>query len=139
MSETAVTKHAGGRPTLYSDQMHQSAIDYVRGGYETEEHPFPSVVGLAVTLNVAKSTLYKWVDDKRTGENGEFSDTLDQCLDFQELKVMNGSIKNEFNPTISKLVLANFGYHDKQDSTLSAPGGGPVESIFEFIPVDAKS
>ena len=116
-----------GRPTSYNDDMHQSAIDYVQGGYEGEEHPFPSIVGMAVTLNVAKSTLYKWVDDKRKGEHGEFSDTLDQCQDYQELKVMNGSIRNEYNPTISKLVLANFGYHDKQDSTLSGKDGGAVQ------------
>ena len=39
---------------------------------------------------------------------------------------MNGSVQNELNPQISKLILANFGYHDKQDNTLSAPDGGPV-------------
>jgi hypothetical protein len=104
-----------GRPTLYSDIMHQSAIDYIEGGYEKEKHPFPSAVGMAVTLNVAKSTLYQWADDNRNGKHGQFSDTLDQCNDYQELNVMNGSITNVLNPTISKLVLANFGYHDKQD------------------------
>ncbi len=116
-----------GRPTSYNDEMHKSAIDYVQGGYEGESHPFPSIVGMAVTLNVAKSTLYKWVDDNRKGEHGEFSDTLDQCQDYQELKVMNGSITNDLNPTISKLVLANFGYHDKQDNTLSGKDGAPVQ------------
>ena len=124
-----------GRPTLYTKELNQAAKDYVLGGYEEEGHPFPSVVGVAVTLNIAKSTLYTWGDDNR----GDISDTLDQCQDHQELKVMNGSITNVLNPTISKLVLANFGYHDKADATLSAPGGGPVESVFEFIPVDAKS
>lgn len=133
MSETKVNK--GGRPTLYTDEMNQAAKDYVNGGYEKADHPFPSIVGMAVVLNVAKSTLYSWSDSNR----GDVSDTLDQCQDYQELKVMNGSITNKLNPTISKLVLANFGYHDKTDGTLSAPGGGPVESVFEFIPVDAKS
>ena len=137
MSETVVNK--GGRPTLYNDDIHQSAIDYITGGYIECEDVFPSVVGMAVHLNVAKSTLYKWEEDKREGELGKFSDTLDQCQDHQERITLNKSISGDFNPTISKLVLANFGYHDKADATLSAPGGGPVESIFEFIPVDAKS
>ena len=129
-----------GRPTLYTDEMHQSAIDYVEGGYEKENHPFPSVVGMAVTLKVAKSTLYKWESDNRSGEMGSFSDTLDQCQDYQELKVMNGSIKNEFNSTISKLVLANFGYHDKQDNTLANPHGGPVQvQEVQRIVVDPKN
>jgi len=112
-----------GRPTLYTDELNQAAKDYVQGGYEDEEHPFPSVVGMAVTLNIAKSTLYTWGEDDR----GDISDTLDQCQDFQELKVMNGSITNLLNPTISKLVLANFGYHDKADNTLAGPGGAPVQ------------
>jgi len=116
-----------GRPTSYNDEMHQSAVDYVNGGYEAEEHPFPSIVGMAVILNVAKSTLYKWSEDERGGKLGSFSDTLDQCQDYQELKVMHGSITNQLNPTISKLVLANFGYHDKADNTLAGPGGGAVK------------
>lgn len=129
---------AGGRPTLYTNEKHQEAIDYITG-YGDHGDAFPSIVGMAVAIGVAKSTLYKWEEDKRGGDLGMFSDTLDQCQDHQERITLNKSIKNEFNPTISKLVLANFGYHDKSDNTLSAPGGGPVESVFEFIPVDAKS
>ena len=112
-----------GRPTLYTDELNQAAKDYVDGGYEEAEHPFPSVVGMAVVLNIAKSTLYTWADDER----GDISDTLDNCQDNQELKVMIGSITNELNPTISKLVLANFGYHDKADNTVAGPGGTPVQ------------
>lgn len=128
-----------GRPTLYNDQIHKKAIDYINGGYEACEDVFPSIVGMAVHLNVAKSTLYKWEEDERGGEFGKFSDTLDQCQDYQERITLNKSIKGDFNPTISKLVLANFGYHDKTDSTLSAPGGGKVKAVFEFIPVDSNS
>lgn len=124
-----------GRPTLYNDEKHQEAIKYIEGGYEELGDAFPSIVGMAIAIGVAKSTLYQWEIDKRAGEHGEFSDTLDQCQDHQERITLNKSIKNEFNSTISKLVLANFGYHDKTDNTLSAPGGGPVESVFEFIPV----
>ena len=118
---------AGGRPTLYTDDIHQEAVDYITGGYVDHEDVFPSIVGMAIALKVAKSTLYQWVEDNREGELGKFSDTLDQCQDHQERITLNKSIKNEFNPTISKLVLANFGYHDKQDSTLSGKDGGAVQ------------
>ena len=95
---------------------------------------------MAIYLSVAKSTLYQWEIDEREGKLGKFSDTLDQCQDHQERITLNKSITGDFNPTISKLVLANFGYHDRADNTLSAPGGGPVGAqIFEFIPVDDKS
>jgi len=116
-----------GRPTLYNDEMHQKAIDYIVKDYIKCEDVFPSVVGMAVHLNVAKSTLYTWCDDKREGELGSFSDTLDQCQDYQERITLNKSITGDFNPTISKLVLANFGYHDKADNTLAGPGGGAVQ------------
>lgn len=128
-----------GRPTLYNDEIHQKAIDYIEGGYAEHEDAFPSIVGMAIAIGVAKSTLYQWETDKREGELGLFSDTLDLCQDHQERITLNKSIKNEFNPTISKLVLANFGYHDKSDNTLAAPGGGPVKSVFEFVPVDSES
>jgi len=128
-----------GRSTLYTKELDAKAKEYVEGGYEEENHPFPSVVGMAVVLKIAKSTIYQWAEDGR----GDIADTLGQCNDCQELKVMHGSIKNELNATIAKLVLANFGYHDKADNTLSGPNGKPVQtdSIFEFIPVgsDANS
>ncbi len=112
-----------GRPSLYTDELNQAAKDYLVDYKEVHEHPFPSVVGMAIVLNVAKSTLYTWAKDER----GEISDTLALCGDYQELLVMNGSIENKFNSTISKLVLANFGYHDKQDNTHSGPGGKPMQ------------
>ena len=115
-----------GRPTTYTKAADQAAKDYL-AQYSEHGHPFPSIVGMAIVISVAKSTLYKWVDDNRTGELGDFSDTLDQCQDHQERITLNKSITNEFNPTISKLVLANFGYHDKQDSTLSGKDGGAVQ------------
>lgn len=116
-----------GRPTLYTDGKHKEAIDYINDGYLDKEDAFPSIVGMAVAIGVAKSTLYQWETDKRNGTHGLFSDTLDQCQDHQERITLNKSIKNEFNSTISKLVLANFGYHDKADNTLAGPGGNPVQ------------
>lgn len=118
-----------GRPTLYTNELDQAAKDYVNGGYEENDHPFPSIVGMAVVLNIAKSTLYQWAEDER----GDISDTLDKCQDFQEVKVLHGSITNQLNPTISKLVLANFGYHDKQDTTLGGNTENPLTLLVSEI------
>lgn len=111
-----------GRPTKYTAALDAAAKQYVID-YEKHGHPFPSVVGMAIVIGVIKSTLYRWAAAKR----GDFCDTLANCVDFQEMIVLNGSIKNEFNSTISKLVLANFGYHDKQDSTHAGADGGPIQ------------
>lgn len=122
-----------GRPTKYTTELNQKAKDYLLN-YETEhEHPLPSAVGMAVAIGIAKSTLYKWASE----DKGDFSDTLAQCNSQQELALIHKGLTNTFNPTIVKLALANHGYSDKVDNTLSAPGGGPVEtsSVFEFVPV----
>lgn len=113
-----------GRPTTYTKELNQKAKDYLTDYLDVYEHPLPSIVGMAVVLNVPKSTLYQWAEDKR----GDISDTLAQCNDFQELALVHKGLTNTFNPTIVKLALANHGYSDKVDNTLSAPGGGPVQT-----------
>ena len=125
-----------GRPTSYTDELNQAAKDYLRDYQEVHEHPLPSIVGMAVVIGIAKGTLYEWAK----AERGEISDTLAQCNDYQELTLIHKGLTNEFNPTIVKLALANHGYSDKLDSTLSAPGGGPVQtdSVFEFVPVSTN-
>lgn len=109
-----------GRPTKYTEEINQAAKDYI-SNYKEHNHAFPSIVGMAFVLNIAKSTLYLWANEER----GSFSDTLEHCCDSQEFLVLNGAIRNNFNSTISKLVLANFGYHDKADNTLSG-GDKPI-------------
>ena len=116
------TKQSNGRPSLYTDDKHFEAIQYIESGYIDLEHAFPSVAGMSIAITIAKSTLYKWVEDKREGEHGKFSDTLENCKTHQELITLNKSLKGEFNPTISKLVLANHGYSEKQDLAISGEG-----------------
>ena len=126
-----------GRPSKLNPAMKQAALDYLEDYNDKHEHIIPSVVGMAVVLGVAKSTLYKWAEDESTG----FSDTLAKCNDQQELKLINGGLANTFNATIVKLALANHGYSDKQQTELTGANGGPIEldSVFEFIPVSNKN
>jgi len=107
-----------GRKTLYTDELNEKAKEYVEN-YEEYNHPLPSVVGMAVVLKVAKSTLYQWAEDNR----GDISDTLEFCNDYQHMELLHKGLKNEFNPTITKLALANHGYHDKQDLDVSGELG----------------
>ena len=122
-----------GRPTKYTKALNDAAKDYLVNYLAEYEHPLPSVVGMSVAIGVAKSTLYEWAKDER----GDIADTLAKCNSQQELSLIHKGLSNEFNATIVKLALANHGYSDKVDSTLSAPGGGPVQtsSVFEFVPV----
>ncbi len=102
-----------GRPTKYTDDMLNTAYEYIKGGYIDCGHTIPSVVGLAIHLNIAKSTLYLWAENK----DHPFSDMLAFSNDSQELSLINGGLSGDLNPTISKLVLAKHGYAEKQELT----------------------
>lgn len=114
---------AGGRPTEWTPEVEAVALDYIKNYHQYEGHAFPSVVGLCQVINRSRSTVYKWAAD----EIGQFSDILAAINEAQELVILNRSITNDFNATISKLVLGKHGYHDKADTTVSGADGGPVK------------
>lgn len=103
-------KHPGGRPTDYSQEVNEKAIQYLET-YKEHGDAIPSVAGLAIALGVSKSTVYLWKDSHE-----EFSDTLSRILTAQEKYALNGGMLGEFNSTITKLVLANHGYSDKVET-----------------------
>lgn len=113
----------GGRPTTCTPQLEEAAWNYINGGWEKADHAFPSVVGLCSEINVGKSTIYAWAE--RT--DNQFLDILNQINEKQELVAFSKGMRNEYNASLVKLLLGKHGYHDKQDSTLSAPDGGPVQ------------
>lgn len=98
-----------GRPTDYNQSVIDAAEDYIEN-YEDHGDAIPSVAGLSCVLGVSKSTVYLWKSDYP-----EFSDTLNRLSAAQERKALNNGINGVFNPTITKLVLANHGYSDKQE------------------------
>jgi len=122
------------RPTDYTEALELVAIEYVNGGYLNHDQVIPSVVGMAVVLNVAKSTLYKWVEDNR----GTFSDTLALCNDTQHAKLLNGGLSGAFNATIAKLALSNHGVVEKTETDVTS-GGEKISNTFTFVPVDSDS
>lgn len=96
-----------GRPTDYSEEKLQIALDYVTVFKDVYEDAVPSAAGLACALGVAKSTVYLWKD-----LYPEFSDALNRISTAQERHTINGGITGVFNPTISKLILHNHGYSE---------------------------
>ncbi len=121
-----------GRPSKYTPEIVEQARLYIQN-YAEHGHAIPSIVGMAVVIGISKSTLYDWSDQ----EGNEFSDILDECMDNQEVKLMNGGLSGDFNASIAKLALGKHGYSDKADNTLTGSDGGPIEtkSVFEFVPL----
>lgn len=115
-----------GRPTTYSQEIYDKALDYV-DNYEVYGDAFPSVVGLCKALNRSKSTIYDWGNKNHPSYQPDFSDILKEINECQEQVVLNRAIRGDYNAAISKLVLGKHGYHDKADTTLSGPDGAPVE------------
>jgi hypothetical protein len=103
---------AGGRPTKYTPELLAKAHAYVDGGWVDEGDLIPSHAGLAVTIEVTRTTLYDWESDP---DKVEFSNILAKCNITQERKLLNGGLGGEFNPAITKLALGKQGYSDKLD------------------------
>src|SRR5699024_3693607 len=93
----------------------------------------PTVAGLSVYLDIAKSSIYKYRD-----ESDRFSDTLERIESLQESKLVNGGLLGDFNATIAKLMLSNHGYSEKQqiDNTSSDGSMKPVFNIVGVSPDD---
>ena len=102
-----------GRPTKYSQEIVDKAQHYL-DNYEEYEEVIPSAVGLALALNIRRSTLYEWAkaEDKKA-----FSDILDNINKRQEQVLLNNGLNSKFNSNITKLVLGKHGYHDRPQQT----------------------
>lgn len=102
-----------GRPTKYSTALVDKAQHYL-DHYEEYDEVIPSAVGLALVLNITRSTLYAWAKD---ADKQAFSDILDNINKRQEQVLLKNGLNNQFNSNITKLVLGKHGYHDRQQQT----------------------
>ncbi len=117
----------GGRPTKYCELIQHKADKYLNV-YEQLGEPFPSLAGLSQYIRIKRSTIYLWGAQKN---KSEFSDTLDEIKNLQELQLIIGGSSGKINMAMAKLILINHGYHDKQDSTSnSSDGSGFTTDVY---------
>ena len=107
-----------GPDSSCTDEVMQKALDYVNGGYKDLEQAIPTGAGLARHLGVVRKTLFNWRD-----YHEEFAFIMDSMNCEQEMSCINKGLKGDFNPQITKLILAKHGYHDKIDSNLTSSDG----------------
>jgi hypothetical protein len=103
-----------GRPTLLTDELISKAYDYI----ESCPDVVPSVVGLCVYIGVAKTTIYRWIEENCV----EFKDILGAISELQELKLISGGLGGEFNSTITKMMMTKHGYSDKLETDVTSNG-----------------
>ena len=130
-----------GRTKKLTPTKFQDAENYL-ANYRDFGDVIPSAVGLALALNVAESTIYKWAQPDEEGKASDFSEILDRCRSQQHNRLLNGGISGAYNSTITKLMLTKHGYTDKVDNTLASPDGGPLKTEskwqVEFVNADPK-
>ena len=98
-----------GRPTKYSAELLEKAQHYL-DNYEEHEEVIPSAVGLALVLDITRTTLYDWAKDE---DKKVFSNILDNINKKQEQILLKNGLTNQFNSNITKLVLGKHGYNDR--------------------------
>jgi hypothetical protein len=114
-------KHPGGRPSVATPEAIAEADRYFSEKLWHPDDVIPTVEGLAVHLGIARSTLYL---------RPEFSDILENILSLQAKLLLNGSLKGELNPVISKMMLsAKHGYIEKSAKELTGKDGGAIAFV----------
>ena len=125
-----------GRPSKLTDALIEQAGRYAAKDYRLQGEVIPTIEGLAVFLNVSRSTIYKW-----KGENQEFSDILESLMSMQAKELFSNGLTGDFNPTITKLILTKHGYSDRveQDVTSSDGALAPTSIVLRGVRADDSS
>lgn len=121
-----------GRPTDYSEQVLADAKDYVQqfandeGKGENLKVNLPTIEGLALYLEISRSTLYLWQK-----EHDEFSDIIETLQQKQTQVLINNGLSGAYNPTIAKVLLAKQGYKDSQEVDQKTEHSGSIAIKWE--------
>lgn len=130
-----------GRPTKYNEELTcAAALEYLsefelqpseRSTFILRNAVTPSLVGLALHLEIANSTLDAWrADENKT----RFSGICSVVMQIQHEILVSCGLSNTFNAQITKMMLTKHGYSDKQeidhgssDGSMSPPS--PIYNI----------
>lgn len=101
-----------GRPPIYNESFVDRARDYLEN--LPEDEVLHSIEGLSSYLDIARSTVYKWI-----GEEGKenFSDIVEKTLNKQGKTLINNGVSGKFNASITKVILTKHGYREGIDTT----------------------
>jgi len=83
----------------------------------------PTIEGLAMELDIARSTLYLWKE-----EYAEFSDIIDKVMEKQANMLIQSGLSGDYNPTIAKVLLTKHGYRDAIDTDITTKGEKILDS-----------
>jgi len=112
------------RPTKYSKEILDKSKEYLLIERPCDDiitkvgkvrEVIPTIEGLALFIDIARSTIYDWVSQDEGKE--EFSDIVSQVLEKQGLGLVNGGLDNTFNSKIASVILSKHGYREAKEIT----------------------
>lgn len=125
-----------GRPTEYNSQVLSDAINYVQNFSndskegQTLKVNLPTIEGLALYLEISRSTLYLWQKEYK-----EFSDIIEVLQQKQAQVLINNGLSGNYNPTIAKVLLTKHGYTDKQEIDQKTEHSGGINITWQEPPL----
>lgn len=100
-----------GRPTIYSQKMLDKAKKYFE--CLPDDEVVHSIEGLADYLEIHRDTIYDWCSQD---SKEEFSYIVNRILMRQGKTLINKTLKKEFEPRTSGMMLGKHGYTTKTES-----------------------
>lgn len=99
----------------YTGDKLKRAKEYLKT-YSQGEEAIPTKAGLARYLKVSKEAVEKWCEDE---DKLDFAKLIDAIEAEAEKTLVTKGLTGQMNATVSKLVLGQHGYSDKQDSNVN--------------------
>lgn len=126
------THGEGGRPQKYTQEFIEAEADALEKWMQE-----PS------SIYFKRFAFDRGYSQQRLSEfaevNHRFSETLAKAREWQEIRLAEGGLTNEFNPGFCKFVMGNIcGWSDKQETKLSGDAANPLKFLLEKIDGEGK-
>lgn len=121
-------KNKVGRPTEYSEDILSKVEEYLDLKRPNKDEVVPSIEGLALYIDIARSTIYEWINHK---DKNVFSDIVSKILEKQARILINKGLSDVFNSSITKIMLTKHGYRDSQEVT--GKDGTPLQEKMVIV------
>ncbi len=106
-----------GRPTIYSEEILNKAKQYFE--VLPVDEVVHSIEGLADYLEIHRDTIYDWISQE---SKKDFSDIVNRILMRQGKTLINKTLKKEFEPRTSGMMLGKHGYTTKTETDITTGG-----------------
>jgi hypothetical protein len=94
------------------DQNYEKAEKYLLGDWQSRavKNVIPSVAGLACYLGFSRETMYQWAE-----QCPKWKSLLSSINTLQEVKIIDGTLRDGWNANFAKMLMVKHGYTEKQE------------------------